>query len=75
MNTATRAAGFALGVLAVFGTGYGLGTLVGPVGSPGGSDQEVHPAPGPSRTDHGGAGTDHQRSGAAPEQPGTEVRR
>jgi hypothetical protein len=33
MNTATKVAGFAVGLLAVFGAATGLGALVGPVGT------------------------------------------
>jgi hypothetical protein len=53
MNTATKAAGFVVGLLAVFGAAAGLGALVGPVGATQAAEQGAKQGQGTGMQEHG----------------------
>ena len=63
MNTPTKVAGFALGLLAVFGAATGIGSLVGPVRTAPAAAADQH-------ADGGTGGHDTSTSAARPKLPG-----
>ncbi|RZU32360.1 hypothetical protein [Blastococcus saxobsidens] len=67
MNTPTRIAAFALGLVVVFGGAVGVGAAVGPVG-PADSSAPAHGAAGQTGGGHGDGG--HSAPAAVPATPG-----